>query len=191
MFCTCEISDSKTNTWPVVGVLEPLSNPAVSVVACVDVVGANVISERVPVVGRVALKVAVPKSASVAPVVTVAVSITAVEAKTVAVIDLPDTLFPNASVAVTTMSCFVPAAPAAGADTVRLLINSCVCAICTSGNEEGHFAGIEIGACDVPMVARPMGCYLDRQDEDREEVSYFLYKDGGFVSKVELIELLK
>ena len=33
--------------------------------------------------------------------------------------------------------------------------------------------------------------YLDRQDEDREEVSYFLYKDGGFVSKVELIELLK
>lgn len=52
-------------------------------------------------------------------------------------------------------------------DTVRLLINSCVCAICTSGNEEGHFAGIEIGACDVPMVARPMGCYLDRQDDKR------------------------
>lgn len=47
-------------------------------------------------------------------------------------------------------------------DTVRLLINSCVCAICTSGNEEGHFAGIEIGACNIPMVARPMGCYLDR-----------------------------
>lgn len=50
-------------------------------------------------------------------------------------------------------------------DTVRLLINSCVCAICTSGNEEGHFAGIEIGACDIPMVARPMGCYLDRKDD--------------------------
>ena len=33
--------------------------------------------------------------------------------------------------------------------------------------------------------------YLDREDEDREEVSYFLYKDGGFVKKVELIELLK
>jgi len=48
------------------------------------------------------------------------------------------------------------------ADTVRLLINSCVCAICTSGNEEGHFAGIEIGACNIPMVARPMGCYMDR-----------------------------
>lgn len=49
-------------------------------------------------------------------------------------------------------------------ETVRLLINSCVCAICTSGNEEGHFAGIEIGACNIPMVARPMGCYLDRAD---------------------------
>lgn len=52
-------------------------------------------------------------------------------------------------------------------DTVRLLINSSVCAICTSGNEEGHFAGIEIGACDIPMVARPMGCYLDRKDDKR------------------------
>jgi glycosyltransferase involved in cell wall biosynthesis len=50
-------------------------------------------------------------------------------------------------------------------DTVRLLINSSVCAICTSGNEEGHFAGIEIGACGIPMVARPMGCYLDRKDD--------------------------
>lgn len=49
--------------------------------------------------------------------------------------------------------------------TVRLLINSSVCAICTSGNEEGHFAGIEIGACDIPMVSRPMGCYLDRKDD--------------------------
>lgn len=50
-------------------------------------------------------------------------------------------------------------------NTVRLLINSSVCAICTSGNEEGHFAGIEIGACDIPMIARPMGCYLDRKDD--------------------------
>ena len=50
-------------------------------------------------------------------------------------------------------------------NTVRLLINSSVCAICTSGNEEGHFAGIEIGACDIPMVSRPMGCYLDRKED--------------------------
>jgi len=52
-------------------------------------------------------------------------------------------------------------------NTVRLLINSCVVAICTSGNEEGHFAGIEIGACNVPMVTRLMGCYLDRQNDMR------------------------
>jgi len=50
-------------------------------------------------------------------------------------------------------------------NTVKLLINSCICAICTSGNEEGHFAGIEIGACDIPMVSRPMGCYLDRKED--------------------------
>ena len=33
--------------------------------------------------------------------------------------------------------------------------------------------------------------YLNREDDDREEVSYFLYKDGVFLNKVELIELLK
>jgi sulfur relay (sulfurtransferase) complex TusBCD TusD component (DsrE family) len=33
--------------------------------------------------------------------------------------------------------------------------------------------------------------YLNREDEEREEVSYFLYKDGVFLNKVELIELLK
>lgn len=51
-------------------------------------------------------------------------------------------------------------------NTVRLIINSTVCAICTSGNEEGHFAGIEIGACNIPMVARPMGCYIDRKEDE-------------------------
>jgi glycosyltransferase involved in cell wall biosynthesis len=49
-------------------------------------------------------------------------------------------------------------------DEVRKIINSTICGICTSGNEEGHFAGIEIGACNIPMVARPIGCYLDRKD---------------------------
>lgn len=49
-------------------------------------------------------------------------------------------------------------------DTVRLLMNSCVCGICTSGMEEGHWAGIELGACNIPMVTRPMGRYLDNID---------------------------
>jgi len=46
-----------------------------------------------------------------------------------------------------------------------LLMNSSVCGICTSGYEEGHWAGVEMGACDIPMVTRPMGCYLDRIDD--------------------------
>jgi glycosyltransferase involved in cell wall biosynthesis len=46
-----------------------------------------------------------------------------------------------------------------------LLINSCVCGICTSGYEEGHWAGVEMGACDLPMVTRPIGCYLDRTND--------------------------
>ena len=46
-----------------------------------------------------------------------------------------------------------------------LFMNSCVCGICTSGYEEGHWAGIEMGACDIPMVTRPIGCYLDRTND--------------------------
>ena len=49
-------------------------------------------------------------------------------------------------------------------ETIRLIMNSCVCAICTSGYEEGHWAGIECGACDLPMVARPIGRYLDNKE---------------------------
>ena len=95
-------------------------------VASPAVVGLNVISDRVPAAGSVALNVATPKSERVAPVVAVAVSITAVAANTVAVIDLPDTLLPNTSVADTVISCLVPAAPVAGAETVRLLIRPAV-----------------------------------------------------------------
>jgi len=49
-------------------------------------------------------------------------------------------------------------------ETVRLLMNSSVCGICTSGMEEGHWAGIELGACNIPMISRPMGRYLDNID---------------------------
>ena len=90
------------------------------------VVGANIINDRVPVVGSVALNFATPKSESVAPVNTGVVVSVAVAANTVAAMFLPETLFPNTSVAVTRMSCFVPAAPEAGAETVRLLIKPAV-----------------------------------------------------------------
>jgi len=69
-------------------------------------------------------------------------------------------------------------------NTVRLLINSCVCAICTSGNEEGHFAGIELGACDIPMVSRPMGCYLDRSDDTSWGL---IAEDAEFPEKIRYI----
>ena len=69
-----------------------------------------------------------PKSARVDPVDAVEESSVAVAANTVAVRDLPETLFPNTSVAVTVISCFVPAAPVVGAETVRLLIlPACPC----------------------------------------------------------------
>jgi glycosyltransferase involved in cell wall biosynthesis len=48
---------------------------------------------------------------------------------------------------------------------VRSLINSSICAICTSGNEEEHISGIEIGACNIPMVSRPLSRYLDDKDD--------------------------
>lgn len=50
-------------------------------------------------------------------------------------------------------------------ETVRLLINSSICGICTSGNEEEHISGIEIGACELPMVSRPLSRYLDDKDD--------------------------
>lgn len=49
-------------------------------------------------------------------------------------------------------------------NVIRVIMNSCVCAICTSGNEEGHWAGIELGACNIPNVARPVGSYMDKID---------------------------
>jgi len=69
-------------------------------------------------------------------------------------------------------------------NTVRLLINSCVCAICTSGNEEGHFAGIEIGACDIPMISRPMGCYLDRINDQSWGL---ISSDEDFSTKIKYV----
>ena len=67
-------------------------------------------------------------------------------------------------------------------DMIRLLINSCVCGICTSGNEEGHWAGIEMGACDLPMVTRPIGCYLDRIND--MSWGEFAYNDSDFPDKI-------
>jgi hypothetical protein len=36
-------------------------------------------------------------------------------------------------------------------ETVRLLINSCICALCTSYEETQHLSGIECGACNIQL----------------------------------------
>jgi len=69
-------------------------------------------------------------------------------------------------------------------ETVRLLINSSVCAICTSGNEEEHISGIEIGACNIPMVTRPVGRYSD----DRNDIEWgVIAADNEFPEKIRFV----
>jgi hypothetical protein len=69
-------------------------------------------------------------------------------------------------------------------EVVRLVINSCVIAICTSGNEEEHIAGVECGACDIPMVARPLSRYQD----DRDDIEWGLVaEDEEFPEKIRFV----
>ena len=71
------------------------------------------------------------------------------------------------------------------AETVRLLINSCICGICTSGNEEEHISGIEIGACNLPMVSRPLSRYLD--DKDDIQWGVIAEKDSDFPERIRYV----
>jgi glycosyltransferase involved in cell wall biosynthesis len=68
---------------------------------------------------------------------------------------------------------------------VRVLINSSVCAICTSGNEEEHIAGIEVGACNIPMVSRPLSRYLD----DKDDIAWgvIAWNDNEFPEKIRYV----
>jgi glycosyltransferase involved in cell wall biosynthesis len=51
-------------------------------------------------------------------------------------------------------------------EMVRLLINSCICAICTSQEETQHLSGIECGACNIPIIATNVGFYYDCSDSN-------------------------
>ena len=52
-------------------------------------------------------------------------------------------------------------------ETVRLLINSSICGICTSKEETQHLSGLECGACNIPMISTQVGFYYDcKEDED-------------------------
>ena len=52
-------------------------------------------------------------------------------------------------------------------ETVRQIINSCICAVCTSYEETQHLSGIECAACNIPIVAREVGVYYDNRDDPR------------------------
>lgn len=44
------------------------------------------------------------------------------------------------------------------------IIGACKVGLCTSRTETQHLAGIEMGACGLPMVAPPVGCYWKRKE---------------------------
>ena len=68
---------------------------------------------------------------------------------------------------------------------VRALINSSICAICTSGNEEEHISGIEIGASNIPMVSRPLSRYL--YDKDHIAWGVIAWNDNEFPEKIRYV----
>ena len=70
---------------------------------------------------------------------------------------------------------FKDAAPGYGPTNLRMyeklnheqlveLIGACRVGLCTSRTESQHLAGIEMGACGLPMVARDVGTYWKRDD---------------------------
>jgi glycosyltransferase involved in cell wall biosynthesis len=55
------------------------------------------------------------------------------------------------------------------------VIGACRVGLCTSRMESQHLAGIEMGACGLPMVAPPVGVYYDRKDD----FPGFVMKEGA------------
>ena len=54
------------------------------------------------------------------------------------------------------------------------VMGACCVGLCTSRTESQHLAGIEMGACGLPMVAPPVGVYWNRKDD----FPGFVMKDG-------------
>jgi len=69
-------------------------------------------------------------------------------------------------------------------NTVAFIINSCICAICTSREETQHLAGLECGACDVPIVATNVGMYNDIKDSQEWGL---IADDTNFVDKINYV----
>jgi glycosyltransferase involved in cell wall biosynthesis len=69
-------------------------------------------------------------------------------------------------------------------NTVVSIINSCICAICTSRDETQHLSGIECGACDIPIVATSVGMYDDIKDSQEWGL---IADDTNFVDKINYV----
>lgn len=69
-------------------------------------------------------------------------------------------------------------------ETVRLLINSCSAAVCTSREETQHLSGIECCSCNIPVVAREVGFYYDCKDDNDWGL---LATDDTFVERLEYV----
>jgi hypothetical protein len=69
-------------------------------------------------------------------------------------------------------------------ETVRLVINSCRAAICTSYEETQHLSGIECAACNIPIIAREVGVYYDNKDDSRWGC---IADDNTFVEKINIV----
>jgi glycosyltransferase involved in cell wall biosynthesis len=69
-------------------------------------------------------------------------------------------------------------------EQVRNIINSCICAICTSYEETQHLAGIECGACNLPIIAREVGIYYDCKDDINWGV---IADDNNFIEKINYV----
>lgn len=50
-------------------------------------------------------------------------------------------------------------------EELKKIINTCICAICTSYEETQHLSGIECGACNLPIIAKEVGIYFDCKDD--------------------------
>ena len=67
---------------------------------------------------------------------------------------------------------------------VRVIINSCNLAVCTSYEETQHISGIECAACNIPIVARAVGVYYDNMNIQGWGL---IADDSNFINRINFI----
>lgn len=80
----------------------------------------------------------------------------------------PETILPNLRVYVRLSQ-----------EDLAKVMGACRVGLCTSRMESQHLAGIEMGACGLPLVVPPVGTYWHRDD-----IPGYIVRDGNFVSAV-------